>query len=77
MKMPDEEDNKYRSIEEVRSSFYPGSASILNLERDDLLEPSISVADNRSVQVIKKIARRAADSETNLDDAGAEQDLVG
>lgn len=68
MTMPSKED-KYESIEEVRSSLYPGSTVMLNLERDDVLELPISLAENKSLQVIEKIAKRSAESETEPSDS--------
>lgn len=66
--MPDKK-GQYKSIEEVRSSLYPGSASMLNLEREDVIELPISLAGNKSLRVIEEIAKRAAESEIESSDS--------
>jgi hypothetical protein len=56
--MPNE-GGEYKSIEEVRSAFYPHSASMLNLEKEDILEFPTNLADE-SLQTIERIGQRAA-----------------
>jgi len=43
--------SEYKSIEEVRSILYPGSAPILDLEKEDVLEFPANLADE-SVQAV-------------------------
>jgi hypothetical protein len=52
---------EYKSIEEVRLTFYPGSAAMLGLEKEEALEFPTSTA--KSLQVLRSIAKRAAESE--------------
>jgi hypothetical protein len=54
--MPSEDDN-YKSIEEVRSSLYPGSAAMLNLDRDDVLELPVRLSE-KSRNVLEEIVKR-------------------
>jgi hypothetical protein len=59
--------DRYRSIEEIRSSLYPGSAAMLNLDRDDQLELPIGMAI-RSIKGVDEIASRAAEHAVSEDD---------
>ena len=62
--MPSEEDN-YKSIEEVRSSLYPGSAPMLNLDREDVLELPVRLSE-KSRNVLEEIVKRTKDSAESL-----------
>jgi hypothetical protein len=63
-KMP--ERDSYQSIEEVRSAFYPRSAGMLDLEKDEVLEFPTGLAE--SLQALANIAKRPVVSETELGD---------
>jgi hypothetical protein len=63
--MPDNR-REYRSIKDVRSSLYPRSAALLNLERGDVIEFPSGLAD-----VTREIADRISVGTT---DTGAEED---
>ncbi len=55
--MPDE-GSEYKSIEEVRSSLYPRSAAILDLEKEEVLEFPANLTDE-SLQAVERIAKRS------------------
>jgi hypothetical protein len=61
--MPDKR-SEYRSIRDVRSSLYPGSAAMLDLEKGDVIEFPSGLAD-----VTREIADRIA---TRIAEAGGE-----
>lgn len=63
--MPDN-GSEYRSIRDVRSSLYPASASMLELEREDVIEFPSGLAD-----VTREIASRIA---TSVTESGEEED---
>ena len=53
-----EESGRYTSIKEVRSSFYPGSAGMLDLEKGEILDfPSTLVGKTR--QIMEDIAKKS------------------
>jgi hypothetical protein len=54
--MPSEED-KYESIEEVRSPLYPGSAPMLNRDREDVLELPVKLSE-KSRNLLEEIVKR-------------------
>jgi hypothetical protein len=58
--MPGEE-SEYNSIEEVRSTLYPGSAAMLDLEKEEVLEFPMSLTDE-SNEALKRTAKRATRS---------------
>ena len=59
---------RYESIAEVRSSLYPSSASILGLEKNELLDFPSSLAD-KSRQIREGVGKGGSDAE------GAEAEL--
>ena len=69
MVMP-KKSGKYRSIAEIRSSFYPGSAGMLSLEKKELFDLPSSLAD-KSHLTMEGVDN--GDTESQATGSGAEE----
>lgn len=63
--MPDEE-HEYKSIDEIRSTFYPGSVAMLNLEKEEVLSFPAGLTKPK---VSESVTKHVAESETEKDSA--------
>jgi hypothetical protein len=65
--------SRYKSIGEVRSSFYPGSAGMLDLGREEVVDLPSRLA-GKSRKIMEDIAKRAAEEDAvNLDESPADE----
>ncbi len=63
---------QYTSIEEIRSSFYPTSAGMLNLDREEIIDFPSSLA-GKSRQILRDIAKKAAEAHDAEPETGESQ----
>jgi hypothetical protein len=68
--MPDK-GSEYRSIRDVRSSLYPASASMLELEKGDVIEFPTGLADVTS-EIADRTATRIAEADEEDEDEDEE-----
>ncbi len=64
--------SEYTSIAEIRASFYPGSAGMLDLDREEILDfPSTLAGKTR--QIMESIAKQAAEDDHDDEEDGGEE----
>lgn len=69
--------SEYTSIAEIRASFYPGSAGMLDLDRGEILDfPSTLAGKTRQImESIAKQAAEATDEKIEVEESQADESL--